>query len=148
MRYNTITANATTNFKKERGNLKWKKNIYSSTQATDSELRTRGIIAAVFTAISAAATVALTIWALANGEAKSFPDALLGSALLGFVFGGWIPGLTHIKSIFGKIKKLLYIFPVGWAIFLVLFLGIPYLGGWVFMLTDLVKFIKMRKENN
>lgn len=123
-------------------------NNFSSTHSTYSEIRTRGIIAAVFTLLSTAATIVLTILTLANGEANSFLDALIGSALLGFVFGGLIPGLTHIGGIFNKIKKLLLIIPVGWAIFLVLIIGIPYLGGWIFMLTDLVKFIKMRREDN
>ena len=113
----------------------------------NKEIRTRGIIAAVFTALSVAATIFLTIWILCSGEAESFIEALVGSALLGFVFGGWIPGLTHTGAVFDKIKKLLYLIPVGWAIFLVLIIGIPYLGGWIFMLVDLTKFIKARKEN-
>ncbi len=123
-------------------------NIYGSTQDNGREIRTHGVIAAIFTALSVIATIALTIDFLVNGDAESFGEAIISGAMLGFVFGGWIPGLTHIKSVFGKIKKLLYIFPVGWAFFLVLIIGIPYLGGWIFMLTDLVKFIRSKKENN
>ena len=113
---------------------------------SQKEIRIRGYIASVFTVISLLITLIFFIMTVSSGKSESLGEIIVAGLILGFVLGGTIPGITHIKEIFNKIKKLLYIFPIGWAIFLVLILAVPYLGGWIFMFMDLVNFLKFRKE--
>lgn len=124
-------------------------NIYNNTQQDNSKaIRIRGTIAEIFIVVSLVVTLVVAFSVMKAGETNNFFEALIGGAFLGFIIGGWIPGITHIKTVYNKIKKLLYIFPVGWAIFMILILSVPLLGGWLFMFYDLVKFIKLKKENN
>ena len=71
---------------------------------------------------------------------------IVSSLIVGFVVGGIFPGITHISAIFNRISRLLAFPFVGWAIWLWLIIGIPFLGGWLFMLVDLIKFLMLRKE--
>ena len=103
-----------------------------------------GIVAVIFTVLSLVLTVVFLVLCLKDGE--SFLESLIGAAMLGFTFGGMIPGFCHASAIHQKIKGLLLIPIAGWAIYLMLIIGIPYLGGWIFMLVDLFKFLKSRKE--
>lgn len=114
-------------------------------EQSKKEIRIRGYIAAVFTVIAAVITIAVCIMGLKTGK-SSFGACLAGGLIAGLVLGGCIPGVTHIKTVFRKIKNLLYFPFVGWAVWLVLILFIPYAGGFVFMFSDLIKFLRMRKE--
>ena len=102
-----------------------------------------GIVAIIFTVLSLALTVVFLVLSLKDGE--NFLESLLGAAMLGFTFGGMIPGFCHVTAIHQKIKFLLLIPFAGWAIYLMLIIGVPYLGGWIFMLVDLFRFLKDRK---
>ena len=115
-------------------------------EQSKKEIRIRGYVAAVFTVITAAITIAVCIMGLKTGK-SGFGECLEGGLIAGLVLGGCIPGFTHIKTVFNKIKVLLYFPFVGWAAWLVLILLIPYGGGFVFMFKDLIKFLKLRKES-
>ena len=124
-------------------------NIYNGTQQDKSTaIRIHGIIAEKYTVVTVVVTLVLAFCVMKAGEANNFFEALISGAFAGFLIGGMIPGYTHIKAVYNKIKKLLYIFPVGWAIFMILLLAVPCFGGWIFMLYDLVKFNRMKKANN
>ncbi len=103
-----------------------------------------GIVALIFTVLSLALTVVFLVLSLKDGE--NFLKSLIGAPMLGFTIGGMIPGFCHASAIHQKIKFLLLIPFAGWAIYLMLIIGIPYLGGWIFMLVDLFRFLKSRKE--
>lgn len=111
----------------------------------NKETKIRGIIAVIFTAMSVLGTIAFFIFALIDGN--SFLESLTASPLYGFVFGGMIPGFLHISAVNKKIKGLLIIPVAGWMIYLLLVIGIPFMGGWVFMLKDLFLYLKSRKES-
>lgn len=122
-------------------------NMINNTQGNNNKkIRIRGYIASVFTVISVLISLIVVLSALRSGSADNIFEALAGGLIFGFVVGGTIPGITHIKEIFFKIAGLLGIPIVGWGVWLVLILGIPYLGGWTFMLADLFTFLKLRKE--
>ena len=110
----------------------------------NKDIKLKGISALIFTIISAALT--LIFFALSLKDGESFLGTLVAAPMLGFTFGGMIVGFCHASVIHQKIKGLLLIPIAGWAIYLMLIIGIPYLGGWIFMLVDLFKFLKSRKE--
>ncbi|MBP3271982.1 MAG: hypothetical protein J6M17_07105 [Ruminococcus sp.] len=110
----------------------------------DKKIKIRGIIAIIFSAASVIMTSEMFVNNIKNGSG-SVINKLLGAALLGFILGGMIVGFTHIPEIHKKIKKTLTIPFAGWMAYLVLIFAIPYFGGWIFMLNDLVKFLKARK---
>ena len=103
----------------------------------------QGIFAMIFTVISVVLTIIFFVLCLKDGE--SFLGTLVAAPMLGFTFGGLIVGFCHASVIHQKIKGLLLIPIAGWAIYLMLIIGIPYLGGWIFMLVDLFKYLKSRK---
>lgn len=110
----------------------------------NKETKLRGIIALVFTFFSIALTLVFFVLCLKDGE--SLLGTLVAAPMLGFIFGGMIVGFCHASVIHQKIKGLLLIPIAGWAIYLVLIIGIPYLGGWIFMLADLFRYLKAKKE--
>ena len=109
-------------------------------------IKLRGIVAMIFAVLTVLAAIVLTIVFLASGDAKSVGDAIGGAAVFSFSFGGLIPGFSHIDTIFSKLKFLLYIPVAGWVIFLILILGVPMFGGWIFMLVDFVKYMNLKKK--
>ena len=110
----------------------------------NKETKIRGIAAVIFTAISIVLAIIIFIYSLIDGE--PFFSSLAASAILGFVIGGMVIGFSHITAVHRKISTVLYIPVAGWAIYLMLIIAIPYLGGAVFMLADLVKYLKAKKE--
>ena len=110
----------------------------------NKETKLRGIAAMIFTVLSIALTIVFFVTFTKNGD--SISDSLISSPMLGFTLGGMTIGFTHVSSIRRKIEGLLSIPLVGWAIGLLLIIGIPYFGGWIFMLADLFKYLKARKE--
>lgn len=113
----------------------------------NKDTKIRGIIALIFTFISIALSLIFFILFLMDGE--NIFESLLGAPLGGFLFGGIIVGFSHISAVHKKIKGvipvLLLIPGAGWMIYLMLIIGIPYLGGWIFMLSDLFKYWKAKK---
>lgn len=118
-----------------------KMNNYNESE--NKEIRLRGWVSIVCMVISAIIALMFFIKAVGN---DSLPEVIVSSLIVGFVVGGIFPGITHISAIFNKISRLLAFPFVGWAIWLWLIIGIPFLGGWVFMLVDFVKFLMLRKE--
>lgn len=111
----------------------------------DKETKLRGYTAIFFTIVSVILTAMIFKFVTGNGD--SFDQAAISSLMLGFTLGGFVPGITHLSSIYPKLKNLLYIPFVGWAAFLVLIIGIPEFTGWIFMFVDLFRFIHAaRKE--
>lgn len=104
----------------------------------------RGWIAIVFSIITAAITLTFLIKSVGGDD--PIHEVVAASLMFGFVVGGIIPGFTHICRIFDKIVPLLALPIIGWAIWLWLIIGVPFLGGWIFMIVDLVKFLLLRRE--
>ena len=108
------------------------------------EIKIRGWIAGVFTAVSIIITIALFFKFLGGDD--PIHEVLAAAMLLGFVAGGLIPGISHLPSILNK-SMILIAFPfIGWAIMICIIICIPTLCGWLFMLIDLVKFLLLKKE--
>ena len=112
-------------------------------ESENKEIQLRGWVSIVCMVISAIIALMFFIKAVGN---DSLPEVIVSSLIVGFVVGGIFPGITHISAIFNKISRLLAFPFVGWAIWLWLIIGIPFLGGWLFMLVDLIKFLMLRKE--
>ena len=93
------------------------------------------------------ATIVVTIVLVAEGSAKTVVDAFGFASPVCFALGGMIPGFTHIDVVFAKLKFLLIIPVAGWMLFLIFILGVPMFGGWIFMLFDFVKFMKIKKQD-
>ena len=108
------------------------------------DIRIRGWIAVVFSVISAAIILVLFVMALL--EHNTFIVSLGTGLMVGLVVGGIIPGFSHFSGILCKIEILLAIPIIGWAIWLYIIIGVPFLFGWIFMIVDLIKFLKLRKE--
>lgn len=107
----------------------------------------RGIVAIIFSVLSLVTTLELFINHMKSGlkPDQNVFSVLISSAIFGFVLVGFVVGLSHIPAIHKKIKKVLKVPFIGWMAYLVLIIAVPYLGGWIFMLNDLVKFLKARK---
>lgn len=104
-----------------------------------------GKTAAVFMVISAIITILLFIISLMDKNTPLIQSILL-SPVFGIFIGGIIPGFLHIGNVFKKIKSLLYIPAFGWMLFLCLIIGVPYCGGWIFMLYDFFSYRKEKKQ--
>lgn len=109
----------------------------------NKETKIRGIAATIFTALAVITTLILFVYFLLKGE--SFSQSIGAAALLGFFCCGLGIGISHISAIHKKLSNLLYIPFAGWGIYLVLILAIPYFGGAVFMLSDMIKYLRARK---
>lgn len=108
------------------------------------EIKLRGWVAVVFAAISAVITLTFLIKSVGGDD--PIHEVIAASLMFGFVIGGIVPGFTHVSAIFNKLKILLAFPVIGWAIMLELIIGVPFLGGWIFMIVDLVKFLLLRRE--
>ena len=103
-----------------------------------------GIVSVIFLGISAVLTVVLFIASLKTGE--TFLKSFISAPILGLMLGGIIPGLCHIPAVNEKCSSLLLIPFLGWMLWLFIVLGLPFYGGWVFMLIDFIRYRRNKRE--
>ena len=108
------------------------------------EIKNRGWIAVVFTIISV--VISIVLFFISLDEDEPIYEIIIAANMLGFIVGGLIPGITHLPHILSKLKLLIVLPYAGLIILTGLIICIPLLGGWLFMLIDLVKFLMLRKE--